>query len=174
MSANLDDARRAYEAAKRFFDRETSAGSTYQSDARLLLTNATSDYAQALVDEQLRKFDGAGIKVGETVVDYLANDEPANDPFVIERLEADVKIEKVWAVVRDKEYRRIATAAIRPYTAPEAGHMVLTSFKGLGFAVDGPGDRFRLTLSNVTPADLDAMKPGEVIEGTFKIEGVGK
>lgn len=168
MSANLDDARRAWEAAKRI----TCAwlgSDAFHADARLLLTNATSDYAQALVDDQLRKFDGAGIRVGETTV--IAD---GIQPFVIGQLVADVPAGRVkaWS---DSGGGWAYADELRPYTAPEAKQIVLYGLAESAWSRERHfGDLYRITLANVTSVDLNAMKPGEVIEGTFKIEGVGK
>jgi len=96
MSAHLDDARRAWEAAKlmeRYFQNFSDAG--FSAASRIFLTNATQDYAKALVDDQLRKFDSAGIRFDDTLcaIEGLSSVVKINTPI------ADVEAGrvKVWA-----------------------------------------------------------------------------
>lgn len=158
---NLDDARRAYEAAKRLQDLLRGTN-TSEADARLLLTNHEAEYRAALIDAAERRFDALGIRVGETTV--IAK---GGHPFIIGDLVADVPAGRVkaWS---DSGGGWAYADELRPYT--DAKQMVLYS-DGISFGFwtkTSPEDKWRLTLSNVTPADLDAMTGP--ITGTYTLE----
>lgn len=166
MSANLDDARRAYEAAKRIMAYEADNG-VFQRDARLLLTNAEAEYRAALFDAAERRFDALGIRVGETLCCVPGDDVTGRPPFIVTRLAAIPDDGLVFAFGDDGKC--VNAAKLRPYTAPEAKQMVLTGTSTMGWGqMPMQHDTHRLTLSNVTPADLDSMQ--DQITGTFTLE----
>lgn len=117
---NLDDARRAYEAAKALTDWHDKS-SVLHDAARILLTNASQDYAQALVDDAQRKLDDMGVVIGETMVESTRCDGFICSP--IARLEADIEkgCVKAW-LSRLTSFIRIDD--IRPYVAPVVKEMV--------------------------------------------------
>lgn len=167
MGNGLGDARRAYEAAKRIKD---ACGTMWPAeDAKILFTNASQDYAQALVDDAQRKLDAMGVVIGETMCCVPGDDVTGRPPFIVTRLEAVQDDGLVFAFGDDGKC--VSAVHIRPYVAPVVKEMVMPGSPRYGFGPEEPdADTHHLTLSNVTPADLDAMKPGDVIEGTYKIE----
>lgn len=165
MGNELDDARRAYEAAKRISDLVDAMDNSFTHDARILFTNASQDYAQALVDDAQRKLDAMGVVIGETEVTCGRGVLS----FVAGPLKAHVESGRVMINIFGGQGFGWVDE-IRPYYGYGVRAMTMTGDSGLFDTVCAASHYLRLTLSNVTPADLDAMQPGDVIEGTYKIE----
>jgi hypothetical protein len=176
MTANLDNARRAYEAAKNlaeFVAEQCSDSGMILADkqrlnklAQLGITNAATAYEAALLADEQAKLDAMGVVIGETMV--VACDKDGNlagSSFVIHRIEAVLDDGRVF-VFGD----RICTGLsnIRPYVAPVVKEMVLYG-PCLGWTRSRyGGDTHRLTLSGITAADLDGMTGP--ITGTYIVE----
>lgn len=150
---NLDDARRAYEAAK-----VIQHCVSIRDYERIKTT-----YEAALLADAQATLDAMGVVIGETEVTF--------EGVVcgsIHKLEADVAAGRV-RVWTDKLTGFVWADEIRPYGAPVAKEMVLWG-DGLDHWTKDkfPVDRFRLTLSGITPADLDGMTGP--ITGTYTVE----
>jgi len=163
----LENARHAYEAAKmleRYF--QGFADAAFPAAAKLIVTNATTAYEAAMLADAQAKLDAMGVVIGETMVAADGFDTP----FRITKLFAHVRSGKCYASDGGDGYR---VELIRPYVAPVVKEMVLfgpTGEKRWSLVEFVPSQPCRLTLSGITPANLDAMKPGDVIEGSYKIE----
>lgn len=165
---DVNDARQAWEAAKTvhtwFNPGQYPSHAQLKSLAAVGLTTATAAYETALLADAQREMDALGIKVGETVV---AAD--GVEPFIIIGLEADVAMGSVKALSGIAQLWAWADE-ISPYTAPEVKNMVLTadSDAEVWMPYKCHNDRYRITLSGITPADLDTMTG--TLTGTYTVE----
>lgn len=167
MNVDLDNARRAYEAAKTvhtwFNPGQYPSHAQLQSLAAVGLSTAKAAYETALLADAQARFDDMGVVIGETLCCDIM---PSKKPYVIDRLEAMPD----RGMVRCHHNGGFANYdVIRPYVAPVVKEMVLESSSGFTWtAGQGYKPTHRLTLSGITPVDLDGMTGR--ITGQFTVE----